>query len=167
MTHSPPAALNPRSPAPPTDSVLAATYRRSYRRLVGLACLLTGSRDVAEDLVQDAFVRSAGRVEALDDPDRYLSAAVANACRSWHRHNAMARRVVPPQRPDAELPDRLVELDDALGALKHDQRVAVVLQAYCGFSAEEIATVTGSNASTVRTRIQRGLAALRKAMPDD
>ena len=157
----------PGRPPPAADDVLEAEYRRAYRRLVGLACLLTGSRDVAEDLVQDAFVRCHDKVGALDDPGPYLRAAVANACRSWHRHNSVARRVATDERPAVALPERLVEFNDALLTLPPEQRAAVVLRAYGGFTAEEIAEMTDTNASTVRSRIQRGLAALRKVVPRD
>jgi RNA polymerase sigma factor (sigma-70 family) len=159
-----PPASDPRRP-PPT--ALETEYRRSYRRLVGLAALLTGSRDVAEDLVQDTFVRGRQRVGEVDDPGTYLRTAVANACRSWHRRNALARRVGAGSAPQTTMPDHLVEFDDALRTLKPEQRIAVVLRVHGGFTAEEIAVLTGSNASTVRTRISRGLAALRKVVPRD
>jgi RNA polymerase sigma-70 factor, ECF subfamily len=149
---------------------LEAAYRRGYRRLVGLACLLTGSREVAEDLVQDTFVRCADRIDALEDPDTYLRAAVANTCRSWHRRQGIARRLARTDRadrPDAHVPEALVEFHDALLALKPEQRTAVVLRVYGGFSADEIAELTETNASTVRSRLQRGLAALRKVVPRD
>jgi RNA polymerase sigma factor (sigma-70 family) len=164
---SPAGACPPREPrrSPPTP--LEAEYRRSYRRLVGLAALLTGSREVAEDLVQDTFVRAGHRVGEVDDPGTYLRTAVANACRSWHRRNALARRVGAGREPRAAMPDHLVEFDDALRSLKPEQRIAVVLRVHGGFTAEEIAVLTGSNASTVRTRISRGLAALRKVVPRD
>src|SRR5689334_10267877 len=55
---------------------------------VRLAYLLTGDRDVAEDLVQDAFVRLAGRLVHLRDPgafDAYLRKTVVNLSNSYFR----------------------------------------------------------------------------------
>ena len=49
------------------------------------------------------------------------------------------------ERPAVALPERLVELNDALLALPPEQRAAVVLRAYGGFSAEEIAALTDTN----------------------
>jgi DNA-directed RNA polymerase specialized sigma24 family protein len=56
--------------------------------MVRLAHLLTGSDLVAEDLVQDAFVRVDRAWARIDDPVPYLRASVVNACHSWHRQRS-------------------------------------------------------------------------------
>src|SRR5918995_5513866 len=61
---------------------------------VRLAYLLTGDRLVAEDLVQDAFVRLAGRLVHLRDPgafDAYLRITVVNLSRSYFRRKRVER----------------------------------------------------------------------------
>ena len=49
-------------------SVLAELYARHANEALRLAYLLTGDATAAEDLVQDAFVRMAGRFLHLRDP---------------------------------------------------------------------------------------------------
>src|SRR4051812_8864080 len=62
---------------------LDAAFRSDYTPLVRLAALLV-DREVAEELVQDAFVRTHGRLSRID-PDKvsvYLRSAVINGARS-------------------------------------------------------------------------------------
>src|SRR5438552_12969086 len=63
-------------------------YLRHADAAVRLAYLLTGDRALAEDLVQDAFVRLAGRLVHLRDPgafDAYLRKTVVNLSHSYLR----------------------------------------------------------------------------------
>lgn len=54
-------------------------YSRTRADLVRLAHLLTGSLEMAEDVVHDAFVASSRRWESIDSPEAYLRRAVVNA----------------------------------------------------------------------------------------
>src|SRR5579862_3364381 len=60
-------------------------YRVERDGLVRLAYLMTGSQAVAEDLVQDTFVRVMARLDPEASPGAYLRRSVINACYSWHR----------------------------------------------------------------------------------
>ena len=55
-------------------------------------------------------------------------------------------------------------LDEALTALPNEQRTAIVLREYQGFTSEEIAEITGVPAATVRSRIFYGFKALRRIL---
>src|SRR5436189_6148143 len=73
---------------------LGELYLRHADDAVRLAYLLTGNRDVAEDLVQDAFVRLAGRLVHLRDPgafDTYLRKTVVNLANSYFRRRRVER----------------------------------------------------------------------------
>jgi len=64
-------------------------------RLRRYARSLVGDRYVAEDLVQDAFVRIAGRLLHLRDPggfQSYLRVTIVNLARSYHRRRTVERR---------------------------------------------------------------------------
>src|SRR5579859_7050881 len=73
----------PRQGAQP-DS-FAAFYRAQHEPMLRLAYLLTQSRAIAEELVQDCFIRVQPRWPELDEPAAYLRRAVTNACYSYHR----------------------------------------------------------------------------------
>src|SRR6266581_3277559 len=69
-------------------------YLQHADAAVRLAYLLTGDRALAEDLVQDAFVRLAGRLIHLRDPgafDAYLRRTVVNLSHSYFRRKRVER----------------------------------------------------------------------------
>lgn len=142
--------------------------------LLRLAYVLTGSRADAEDVVQDALSRALprwSRISTLDDPDAYVRRMVVNAHVSWWR--TMRRREVPVETvrdraaadgPSTEERDRMWR---ACQALPPDQRTAIVLRFYEDLDYAEIAALTGVREGSVRSRVSRGVAALRHELGDD
>jgi RNA polymerase sigma-70 factor (sigma-E family) len=141
--------------------------------LLRLAYVLTGSRTDAEDVVQDALSRALprwSRISTLDDPDAYVRRMVVNAHVSWWR--TMRRREVPVETvrdraaadgPSTEERDRMWR---ACQALPPDQRTAIVLRFYEDLDYAEIAALTGVREGSVRSRVSRGVAALRHELGD-
>ena len=137
-------------------------YRSTQPAMVRVAVLLVGSEDVATDLVQDSFVRVHARWDRVEDPVAYVRRCVVNACHSHHRRLRLLRRLdLRPAEP-AELGAR--ELSDALAALPHRQRAALVLRFYEGLPDAEIAQALGCRTGTVASLVHRGLAALREVI---
>src|SRR3954469_16974135 len=113
------------------DSRVDALYRRHVPEALRLACLLCGDRPLAEDLVHDAFLRTAGRLRTLRDPAAfraYLNRSVVNAVRSHYRRVAVERRyrrldeasaVVSSAMPDVATRDAVQR---ALATLTERQR---------------------------------------------
>src|SRR4026209_485500 len=76
------------------DTRLGGLYVRHASDAVRLAYLLTGDRALAEDLVQNAFVKLAGRLAHLRDPaafEAYLQRTVVNLSRSYFRRRKVER----------------------------------------------------------------------------
>ena len=140
----------------------ADLYGAAQPAMVRLATLLVGSPDVATDLVQDCFVRLHPRWDRVDDPTAYLRRSVVNACHSHHRALRRQRRV--DLRPAAPAELGAHELTDALAALPHRQRAALVLRFYEGLPDADIAAALGCRPGTVASLIHRGLAALREVI---
>ncbi len=150
---------------------LGELYLRHAHEAVRLAYLLTGDRALAEDLVQDAFVRLAGRLVHLRDPgafDAYLQRTVVNLSRSHFRRRKVERAYVQraggvvgthaaTERP---LEDR-DELWRALGHLSQRQRVAIVLRFYEDLSEQRVAELLKCRPGTVKSLVSRGLETLR------
>jgi DNA-directed RNA polymerase specialized sigma24 family protein len=61
---------------------LSDFYRSSFDEMVRLAFLLTGSKEIARDIVQDCFVRLHVRWSSIEQPRAYLQRSVVNACSS-------------------------------------------------------------------------------------
>ncbi len=149
-------------PESPAWSGSEAVYGASYRNLLRVAFVLTGSAQAAEDVVHDVFAKVGPRIDTLAEPAAYLRVAVVNRCRSLHRRDAAAPR--PDQPADAEMDVGLVELRDALIALPIRQRSAIVLRYLCDLPEQEIASNLNCRPSTVRSLVRRGLAELREVI---
>jgi RNA polymerase sigma-70 factor (sigma-E family) len=144
---------------------LTELYLREHDRLVRLAYVLTGSREVAEDVVQDSFVRLYRRWDAAEAPDRYVRQIVVNECRSHHRRAGRERdRRAKLYVVDSTYDRHGVELSDVLLELPYRQRAAIVLRFYSDLGEAEIADVLGCRPGTVGSLIHRGLERLRTAI---
>jgi len=142
---------------------LSSLYRERYAPMVRLGTLLLGSQHIAEEVVQDCFLRLQPRFETLDDPAGYLHRSVVNGCRSVMRRQRRERdhlRATPGVA--SELGAR--ELLDALGVLPERQRAALVLRYYADLPGSEIASILGCREGTVKSLIHRGLAKLREVI---
>jgi RNA polymerase sigma-70 factor (sigma-E family) len=142
---------------PPIEQV----YRDERLKLVRLAYLLTGVRDVAEDVVQNAFAAAHTRWDRIDEPVAYLRRAIVNQAKDVHRRRY--RR--PPDPPEAvtHQPD----LDETWAELRHltpQQRAVVVLRFYEDLPLTEIARMLDRPAGTVRSDLHRALDRLRRTL---
>ena len=57
-------------------------------------------------------------------------------------------------------------LEEALDRIPPEQRSAILLREYHGFTSEEIGEIAGVPAATVRTRIYYGLRSMRRALAE-
>ena len=149
--------------APGWPVELVAAYRMQRLGLVRLAYLITGDRDAAEEVVQEAFVSTLRAWPTVRDVAPYVRRAVVNASRSWLRRQALEHRHAEStaDRP-GPAPPAADEMWDVLARLNERQRAAIVLRYYEGLPDAEIATMLGCREATVRTTIHRALAALRR-----
>jgi RNA polymerase sigma-70 factor (sigma-E family) len=153
-----------------TGGRLAELYARHAAEAIRLAYVLTGDRVLAEDLVQDAFVKLAGRLAHLRDQgafDAYLRRTVVNLANSYFRRKRLERAYLkrsaaePPATGDAHDTDRRDELWRDLQRLPSRQRTAIVLRIYEDLSERRVAEILGCRPGTVRSLVSRGLAQLR------
>ncbi len=151
---------------PAADRGVEVLFRSSYVPMVRLATFLVGRSEVAEELVQDAFVRVAPKLAYVEAPAAYLRVAVVNACRSWQRQQGRERSAlsVLAGARDEVVSDRPGELTDALARLRQRQRAAIVLRYWQDLPEAEIAAVLGCRPGTVKSLLSRGLATLRREL---
>lgn len=161
---------------------LGALYRTESANAVRLAYLLTGQRQLAEDLAQEAFVRVAGRLREVH-PDAfgaYLRQTVVNLVRSHYRHARVQQRYADRVEADAEQQRRASEassdpgdadareqLWEALQALPARQRESIVCRFFLDMSEEQTAHTLDIAVGTVKSATSRGLQALRTALESE
>ena len=145
-----------------------AFFLDEHGRLFRALCLTTGSRQEAEEVLQDAFLRlweRWDRVGRMDDPTGYLYRTSMNLVRSRYRSatRALRRTVAATPRDDAfaAVEDRDVVIR-ALRGLIPQQRAAVVLTSLLGYTSEEAGRMLGMKASTVRALSTRARSAMRQ-----
>jgi RNA polymerase sigma-70 factor (sigma-E family) len=145
-------------------------YAAHGRDALRVAYLLTGSREEAEDLAQEAFVRILGKFADLRKPEvfrTYLMRTVTNLARSGFRHRDVERRhrAALVTHDDGTREPDLAERDEmarALARLPHRQRAALVLR-YCeDLSEQQTADVLQTSVKAVKALVTRGLAAMRQ-----
>lgn len=143
-------------------------FEVSRRRLYGAFCLITGNRQEAEEIVQDAFLKvweRWDRVADLEDPNGFLFTTAMNLFRNRARRASLALRkpLTPMLRADdlAAIEDR-DELVRVLHALTPRQRAALVLTDYLGYRSDEAAKILGIKSSTVRALSAKGRIAARR-----
>ncbi len=141
-------------------------YEAKFLKMVRLAFLLTGSEEIAEDLVQDSFARMYLHWRTVKNPEPYIRRSVVNACSSYHRRSWRDRTRLDGHEPSAPSvdPRESSSLSVSLGKLPSRQRSAIVLRYYADLSDGEIASVLGCRIGTVSSLIYRGLESLRKVV---
>lgn len=153
------------------QSRLGELYVRCAPGGFRLAYLLTGDRSVAEDLVQEAFVRFVGRLRFLreaDAFDAYMRRTIVNLSKNLFRRRAVERRYLERhgREPEALSPEPGVStyqtLRAALLGLPVRQRAALVLRYYEDLPEIQIAEILRCRPATVRSLISRGLHTLRQ-----
>jgi RNA polymerase sigma-70 factor (sigma-E family) len=148
-------------------SSLAELYERHIGPAEALAFLLTRDRAAAEDLAQEAFVKLAGRLRHLRNPEAfgaYLRRTVVNLCRAHFRRlrferDYLRRQPLPSSVAVAEEPRD--EVARALATLPYRQRAAIVLRYYEDLSEEQTAEAMETSPRAVNSLVSRGMAALR------
>lgn len=129
--------------------------------------MLPGDAHVAQGLVQDCFVRLAGKLVTPQDPPAYLRRMVVGAAHSHHRRLRVRRdRAGDEARTlDADIdtsPDgadgraERERLMAALATLRARQREAVVLRHWLDLAEQECATQLGCSVSTVTSLASSG-----------
>ncbi len=132
-------------------------------RLYRAALAILGHPQEAEDAVQDAFVRYLEKAPAdLESSSAWLMRVLVNGCKS--RLRLAWRRVGPlPEMLPTPGPEERQELEE-LFALPPEDRVAIHLHYYEGYSTDEIAQILGCRPGTVRSRLSRARDRLRKLL---
>ncbi len=143
-----------------------------YRHAYGM----TGSADVAEDILQVSFIKAFHHLgEVRGRFDAWVFRIVANGCKDWLKnirrtHLSYEEDDQPSglETPEEELDrgEMRRDLDGALAALPASLREAFVMKHVEGRSYEEMAELLDATVGALKMRVHRAREALQKLLED-
>lgn len=152
------------------DGVLAGLTRDAGPRLAAYGFILTGSQSDAEELVQEAIVKTFVRRPRLTDPaaaERYVRLAMktltidrARKARRW-RERAASLAESPEAPEHITAISTRVAVEKALSSLTAQQRVAVALRYWDDLTVPEVASAMHLNPGTVKRYLHDAAGVLR------
>jgi len=161
------------------EDALAEVYRRHGPAVYGLARRVTGDSGTAEDVTQEVFLR------LWNQPDRFdpargnlrsflLTQAHSRAVDVVRSESSRVRREeVEARSPAAEGYDLEREVweitvaeqvTEAMASLPEDERVAISLAYFEGYTYRQVATMLSEPEGTVKSRIRAGLRRMKRAL---
>ena len=174
LTGSPPAPAGRADE--PSETVFEVLFERHHAQLLRVATAMLGSREGAEDAVQDAFVslfRHWGRLRDPEAAEAYLRSAVLNRCRSGIRsrirERSMPGNLVVPLHVVA--PDETAQTHEDAGLVARARRrlprrqcEVVACRYLLELSVAETAETLGITDGAVKRHAHRGLRSLHTAL---
>ena len=153
------------------DAGFDAFYLTTRNRLLGQLTLLTNDRELAQDVLQEAYIRAWqrwGRVSRLEDPAAWVrTVAWRESISRWRRGRVACRarhRVAEHDVAADPMTEQAMDVRSALAALPEGQRLVLVLHEMCDLTVDQVAAQTGLAPGTVKTRLMRGRAALAQLL---
>jgi RNA polymerase sigma factor (sigma-70 family) len=157
------------------DRAFLELYKRHNPRLLLYTLKILGDRPRAEDVTQESWERMItmrGSGQPLRNPMGFLLRVARNLCidaMRARRHHVALDDLHEASHPKVS-PEPLSELEslalESLEQLPFEQREVLVLNYYCGYRFEEIATMLGRTPEAVWARASRGRARLRQIVSD-
>lgn len=162
-------SANATTPPPGWEKVVTDLVAERGAALQRYAFLLCGNADDAADLVQDALVKTFGRLRngfTVSRAEAYVRKAVLNTFLDRGRRRSRWRRIahlqVAPETLDSESPssDLRLDLNSRLRDLSPRERACVVLRYYEDLKVDDIAAQLGISAGAVKRYLSDALAKL-------
>ncbi len=156
------------------DDLLSVLVHERGAALVRYAALLAGESREAEDLVQEALIRTfsrgRGKIRDVAAVEGYVRKAILNAYLDGRRrrrlwdglHHLLARPEVVTGHDDAAA--QRSDVETALARLAPRRRAAIVLRFYDDLTVPEIARRLGVSDGAVKRYLHEGVAALEELL---
>lgn len=152
---------------------LEQLYTQVAPLLLAVLIRILRSRDLAEDALQDVFVRvwrqasqyqaQRGRALAwLVSIARYRAIDMQRAQKQWVALDAVEEPAAPAARPESTLTQRALER--CMELLSGEQRQCLVLAYQQGLTHDGIAAAIGHPLGTVKSWVRRALLSLRRCL---
>jgi RNA polymerase sigma-70 factor (ECF subfamily) len=168
-------ARTPRRRDAASEAAFEDLYRTEYRPIVAIVHSLTGRRDVAEEIVQDAFVVAHDRwakISGYDRPADFVRRVALNRALSSLRRRGAEHRALARWQGRAPAASPALHADDESGLwaavrrLPPRQAHAVALMYVEDQSVLRIAQILDCSENTVKTHLKRARATLATALAE-
>lgn len=165
---------------------LGELYERYNRLVFGMAVNAVGDQALAEEITQDVFLRVWNKASTYQAEQGKVSSWIAGITRNRaidvfrHRRNRAEMYSIsweeislfdPPDSQNVELEieakHNKQRIQQALYQLPHEQREALALAYFRGYTHEEIAEALGQPLGTIKTRIRLGMEKLRQLLAEE
>ena len=140
--------------------------RQHGDRLLRTAAAMMGSKEEAEDVVQDAFLTLLKKDPAFQSPEHetaWLIRVTVNLCKSRLRSHWWKTRVPLLESHPAQDEEQQGLMESVL-KLPSKYRIVIHLFYYEGYPTKEIAALTGQSDSAVRSQLSRARHMLRNSL---
>ena len=155
------------------DSFREFVEHRSSALLKTAVLLSGGDRHAAEDLLQNALIKAAGRWRRIEEPEAYVRQVLYRQQISRWRLKWRRRELTVAEPPDtgagrdgAADADLRLLMRGALARLTARQRTVLVLRYFEDLPEADVARILGCSVGTVRSTTHRSLARLRALAPE-
>ena len=151
-----------------TMALLAEWYDAWSEELFRFAFYRLSSREDAEDVVQEAFLRVAkSDLSRLKEPRAYLYRAIHNGCNDFLRHRRPTfeidqRLAKQPEVEEREALEEAAQINQLLNKLPEEQSEVVRLHLHANLKFTEISELLQLPASTLKSRFAAGIERLKK-----
>jgi DNA-directed RNA polymerase specialized sigma24 family protein len=143
-------------------------YREHGDRLWRALYAFTGSAELADDAVAEAFTQAMRGATTIREPIRWIwRVAFRVASGELKERGRSGPWLDSTVLADPVDPSGAVDLLLALGRLSPNQRAAIVLHHYAGYGTREIAEMIGSTPGAVRVHLSIGRRRLRRLITEE
>ena len=158
------------------EMAFATIVERHHADMVRVSFVVAGDLDIAEEAVASAWPIVWRRLSSLRESERlrpWLCSIAANEARqiarSRRRRTVREIAVRDVDHVQADPAGRATDIDlgNALGRLRPDDRALLALRYVAGLNSTELGRATGMSASGTRARLARLLDRLRKELGDE
>lgn len=161
-------------------------FELSYDEVYRTAYMITQSRTMSEDAVQEAFLKAFERLDTLKEPKKFVSWIKAITARraidmlrqqkrltllddyaDYPINDCISPALLPQPETEAERRELKAKLREVIRSLDAIHRQVIVLKYYLGFDTREIAQILDLPPGTVKSRLHRALKILNSKISSD
>jgi RNA polymerase sigma-70 factor (ECF subfamily) len=160
-----------------SEPALEALISRYQNRVAGFVYSLVGRDEALEDICQEVFLKMISGLPQLKVPDSFepwLFRIARNSCADFIRWKRLWRSLVPFEQKHEQVTSysesqrgETAAFSNAIENLPRAQKELILLLADGDWSYEDLAEITGSTVSSVKSRLFRAREFMRKRLTDD